>query len=229
MTTPNNVALNYVNEQVFPQATYSPWRSDEAFLSVFESIEGTTMVDIYRCYELWTLVDQVAKLDPGSIVEVGVWRGGTSAMLAAKSKQLGLREKIYSCDTFSGVVKAGPKDNTYVDGIHSDVVRQEVDRLFSNLGLDNIEILQGIFPDETGKLIENQKFRLCHIDVDVYQSAADIVSWIWEKMVPGGIIVYDDYGFGACAGITLHVAEQMGLKDRLVLHNLNGHALVIKR
>jgi O-methyltransferase len=47
-------------------------------------------------------------------------------------------------------------------------------------------------------------------------------------MVPWGIIVYDDYGFSGCEGITRYVNEQIGKRDRLVLHNLNGHAVVVK-
>ena len=47
-------------------------------------------------------------------------------------------------------------------------------------------------------------------------------------MVVGGIIVYNDYGFLGCDGITKFVEEQMSCADRLVMHNLNGHAVVIK-
>ncbi|MEO2017429.1 MAG: TylF/MycF/NovP-related O-methyltransferase, partial [Fuerstiella sp.] len=67
-----------------------------------------------------------------------------------------------------------------------------------------------------------------HIDVDVYQSAKEVSEWVWDRLVPGGIIVYDDYGFQACDGILKFVEEQRHLKDRIVLHNLNGHAVVIK-
>jgi O-methyltransferase len=31
-----------------------------------------------------------------------------------------------------------------------------------------------------------------------------------------------------CPGITRLVNEQMGMSDRLVFHNLNGHAIVMK-
>lgn len=96
------------------------------------------------------------------------------------------------------------------------------------MGLNNVEILEGIFPDQTGRRLEGLQFRFCHIDVDVYQSAKDIVDWIWDKMVPGGIVVYDDYGFDTCDGITQFVEEQMTYTDRLVIHNLNGHAIVFK-
>jgi O-methyltransferase len=47
-------------------------------------------------------------------------------------------------------------------------------------------------------------------------------------MVHGGIIVYDDYGFKGCDGITKYVEEQIPREDRLVIHNLNGHAIILK-
>ena len=50
-----------------------------------------------------------------------------------------------------------------------------------------------------------------------------------ERLVPGGMIVYDDYGWDTTPGIARYVNSQLQLKDRIVLHNLNGHAIVIKR
>jgi O-methyltransferase len=47
-------------------------------------------------------------------------------------------------------------------------------------------------------------------------------------MVSGGIVVYDDYGFQRCDGITKYVEEQIYDKDRIVIHNLNGHAVILK-
>jgi O-methyltransferase len=47
-------------------------------------------------------------------------------------------------------------------------------------------------------------------------------------MPVGGVVVYDDYGFLRCDGITRHVDEQRGRPDRRVIHNLNGHAVVVK-
>ena len=70
-----------------------------------------------------------------------------------------------------------------------------------SLGLKNYRILEGIFPDQTAHQIPaDERFRLCHIDVDVYDSAKDVVNWIWDRMVPGGLIIYDDYGFECVRG-----------------------------
>lgn len=219
-----------VYELVIPGATYSPWNLDEAFKTAYLQVKDATLVDRYRCFELWRLVEQSAKLEAGVLIEIGVWRGGTAALIAMQARDLGLCDTVYACDTFSGIVKAGAEDPHYVGGEHADTSRRSVEQFFyKTLKLDNIQILTGVFPEETGGLVENLKFRFCHVDVDVYQSAKDVTEWIWERLVPGGMIVYDDYGWDTTPGITRYVDAQLPLKDRIVLHNLNGHAIVIKR
>ena len=215
-------------EPIWPSATYAPRNSAPEFLSTYKLIQRHTLVDIYRCWELWTLVGQTQKRD-GGILEVGVWRGGTGALMAKKALLTGNSNPVYLCDTFEGVVKAGWHDTNYKGGEHSDTSQNVVDNLLRTLDITNVRILKGVFPDETAHLIEpGARFRLCHIDVDVYQSAKDAMAWIWDRMVPGGLVVYDDYGFKACEGITKYVNEQVTESDRLVLYNLNGHAIVIK-
>jgi O-methyltransferase len=218
------------HEEVHPWATYAPWKTDAAFIATYNAIREHTLVDRYRCWELWTLVAQSAKLARGAFLEVGVWRGGTGALIARKAALSGLQEPVYLCDTFTGVVKAGPKDTRYKGGEHSDTSRRIVEGLTrETLELDNVQILQGIFPDQTADQIPgNLRFRMCHIDVDVYESARDVLGWVWPRLEQGGIVVYDDYGFLGCEGVARLVDEQLAERDRFVLHNLNGHAVVIK-
>lgn len=215
--------------QVIPCANYKPWNQDKEFNVIYSQIQKNTLVDKLRCYELWTLVAQSCKLSDGDILEVGVWRGGTGALIAKQLSMNSYENKVFLCDTFQGVVKATEYDTFYKGGEHNDTDMQYVKELLNSLELKNVEILTGIFPDDTGRYLENKSFRFCHIDVDVYLSAKHIIDWIWEKLLPGGIIVYDDYGFESCPGITKHVEEQILLEDRIILHNLNGHAIIIKR
>lgn len=208
-----------------PKATYSPWLQDQEFMAIYEISKNNTLVDIYRCYELWSLIKQTNKLK-GDVIEVGVYKGGTAGLLAsAVSKDA----TVFLCDTFSGVVKAGAKDNRYIGGEHSDTSIEIISELFNKLNLSNFSILKGIFPDENSSLIEDRKFRFCHIDVDVYQSAKDIFDWVWQRMDRGGTIVFDDYGFAACEGVTDLVNNELALREDLImLYNLNGHAVLIK-
>jgi O-methyltransferase len=46
---------------------------------VYGSIKNNTLVDIFRCYELWELTEKIHNLDKSvNFIEVGVWRGGTA-------------------------------------------------------------------------------------------------------------------------------------------------------
>jgi O-methyltransferase len=208
-------------------ATYSPWLLDEGFLACHRLIKDYTLVDLYRCYELWHLLGQVQGLD-GDILEVGAWRGGTGGLLGRRSQDLGLDATVYLCDTFEGVVKTGSSDKSYDGGEHADTSVPVVEELIQKLEISNIEILTGIFPEDTAHSIADRKFRFCHIDVDVYQSGKDVLDWVWERLPVGGIVVFDDFGFASTTGITKLVHEKEKNAGLVCVQNINGHAVFVK-
>ena len=216
-------------EVIAPYANYAPWLKDVEFQSIYEKIKGNTLVDFYRCFELWQLVEEVQSLDKSAgILEVGVWKGGTAGVIGKKLALLNSSAPFYLADTFTGIVKASEKDKFYTGGEHADTTIETVEALMKG-GYNNYSILTGIFPNDTAmKIGSNEKFGLCHIDVDVYQSAKDIVEWIWDRLIIGGVIVFDDYGFHTTTGVTTLVNDLKNMSDRLVIYNLNGHALIIK-
>jgi O-methyltransferase len=214
------------HEMAYPISSYAPWQADEEFERVYRAARKNTMVDVWRCYELWSLIGELQHI-PGAILEVGVRRGGSGAIMATRAAALGISDPVILCDTWEGVVKAGEVDTYYSNGRH-EASRETVEALVADLGLSNVELLQGVFPEETGDAIAERSLRLCHIDVDVYQSAKDVFDWAWARLSPGGVAVFDDYGFPACPGVTKFVDEQRRHDDRLVLHNLNGHGIIVK-
>ena len=213
---------------LLPKATYSPWMDDEAFRKAYAAVEKSTLVDVYRCYELWQLVAESAKAGAGDLIEIGVWRGGSGALIAQRSLIDGQGGTVYLCDTFAGVPKAGASDSVYRGGEHADTDRGRVEGLIARLSLGNVRVLEGVFPNDTGETCQDRRFRFCHIDVDVYQSAKDVLEWVWPRLIIGGIVVFDDYGFHDCGGVTKLFNEQYGRRDRVLLHNLNGHGIAIK-
>ena len=216
---------NIKHQRVLPFATYCPWLDDINFLEIYSKAQSHTLVDIYRCYELWELAKQSLEID-GNILEVGVWRGGTGSILASAVKDSS--KKVFLADTFSGVVKAGPNDTNYKGGEHSDTSYDLVDNYLSTLNLSNYKLLKGIFPEETSSKCEG-KIALLHCDVDVYSSAKDIVNWTLTRLSSGGILVFDDYGFSGCEGVTNFCNELRVNKNFTFIHNLNGHAIYIKK
>lgn len=213
---------------VVPLATYSPWRNDKNFLQAYTAARNHTLVDQYRAYELWQLVGQVRQLQ-GDVLEVGVWRGGTAVVLGKAMQHFGAEGKLFLADTFAGVVKAGQRDTAYKGGEHADTSVEAVTALLTGQGIANSELLKGIFPDETASPLESIHVKLCHIDVDVYQSARDVFEWVWPRLAAGGVVVFDDYGFMRCEGVTRLVNELADRPDLICIHNLNGHAVLAKR
>lgn len=218
-------AYAYKQSIILPKSTFSPWLNDADFLKLYDAIKANTLVDIYRCYELWQIAVRLKNID-AAIIEVGVWRGGTAALLAKANNNF---SPVYLCDTFEGVAKAGEKDNQYKGGEHADTSIDIVEQLLNEQCIKDYHILTGIFPDEHSEKIALNKFKICHIDVDVYESAKDIFNWVWDKMIVGGVVIFDDYGFAACAGIT-QLVDELAHKtpNAFFVHNINGHGLLIK-
>lgn len=216
------------HQNIVSFATYSPWVDDREFQEAYGLFKEYTLVDIYRCYELWHYITKNKTLS-GDIVEIGVWKGGTGSILA-KANQRYPNSKTYLIDTFAGVVKASDKDTFYKGGEHSDTSFEFVRNLVNTNNLKNVQLLVGIFPDEilpSHPYMKDIQVKLCHIDVDTYLSAKHCFFQIWPNVVKGGSVIFDDYGFWGCEGVTKFINE-LELADASIVHNLNGHALVIK-
>jgi O-methyltransferase len=84
----------------------------------------------------------------------------------------------------------------------------------------------GIFPDETIESLPN-KIRLCHVDVDTYGSAKACLETVWPRLSVGGMIIFDDYGFWGCEGVT-DLLNLESPNNSILIHNINGHGILIK-
>lgn len=231
-------SVEFPQAQIIPQATYSPWLDDKNFQKIYQVAKNNSLVDEFRMYELWQLAQQAVR-SGGSFLEVGVWRGGSSAIIQAAIEQAASETaatgndipKFYIADTFKGVVKAGSKEDTlYKGGEHSDTSLDMVEDLFEKLHLTKPDIMVGIFPDDHPDL-DIQKIGFVHSDVDAYQSTKDIIEWCMPRLVKGAVLIFDDYGFRGCEGVTSYVNELLTIyPDKFVkIHNLNGHAILISK
>ena len=92
---------------------------------------------------------------------------------------------------------------------------------------DNIEIYQGFFPETAGPITDKQ-FSLVHIDVDIYKSVVDCCDFFYQRMITGGIMIFDDYGFSTCPGAKNAVDEFFKDKPETPLFLKTGQCLVHK-
>lgn len=220
------------NHDAYPQyclvshASYSPWRHDAAFLEAYAIVRDRTLVDIYRCHEIWAQIGQLSTV-PGALLEVGVWRGGTTALISLALEHFGISRQLYAADTFQGVVKAGRFDTRYQGGEHADCSEADVRRFLAELG-NRIEVLTGIYPEDfKSHPSSSTELAFTHIDVDTYESAREVFESVWSRTAVGGTVIFDDYGFWGCEGVTKMVNE-LRIENARMIYNLNGHAVLIK-
>jgi O-methyltransferase len=86
--------------------------NDKTFLKIYERCKEYTMTPRERVYALYKAVEYIVKAKiPGDFVECGVWRGGSTMVIALTL--LELKEdsrKIYLYDTFKGMTMPTEKD-----------------------------------------------------------------------------------------------------------------------
>jgi O-methyltransferase len=53
---------------------------------------------------------------------------------------------------------------------------------------------------QTFQGLEHNQFSFVHINCDFYQPTIDCCEFFYPRLVSGGVIVFDDYGFPSCRG-----------------------------
>lgn len=73
----------------------------------------------------------------------------------------------------------------------------QLKRVLKHKNFYNIELVPGdISVTFTKFLVDNpqQRFSLIHLDLDTYEPTALVLEDIWDRLVPKGVIIFDDYG-----------------------------------
>lgn len=173
-------------------STYSPWFEDW-FQKIYSKIKDYTVVKEDRCYTIYKFCHHCLHLY-GDFAECGIYKGGTAFLIANTLKNKSIQDKqLHLFDTFAGMPAIAAKDS-------SGHKRGD----FKNVSLNTVKDYLQMFPfvvfhpgfiPETFEPVEDRKFAFVHIDVDLYQTTKDCCCFFYDRMVSGGIMVFDDYGF----------------------------------
>jgi O-methyltransferase len=177
----------------------------EPFLSAYKAAKKTGswsgpsgQADIHwRAHVLCWVARQAERL-AGDFVECGVARGGTAVLLL---EYLGApafqTREFYLYDTFCGLDPAmsSSVELAQTAGYYPDCY-EDVLRRFE--GWPRVHIIRGSLPQSLHDRAPKRVAYL-HIDLNAAEPERLTLEFFWDRLVPGAMIVFDDYGWVACA------------------------------
>jgi hypothetical protein len=184
------------------------WADDAQFLAVAEPLLETrrTLLGYDRLYVLWQAVNNVARLSH-AFAEVGSFRGGSAFFLASAFKAVtGDDAEIHIVDTFEGhpLHKISGLDSGQQPGKFATTSYEEVQDYLASF--PRLTVHKGEATDLMANWPDRQ-YSLVHLDVDLHDPTLWCLQYFGDRVVPGGIIVLDDFGAASCPGVAIAVEE----------------------
>lgn len=165
----------------------------------------------------------------GDIIECGVYRGSSLFRMCRALHDTGARKNVIACDTFQGFPEetVTSRDSTLfrtASKLRSKfrVANDVPDRIarFAQVFDMPISACCGPFNETLPKLLLNEdlRFSFVHLDVDLYESYKFCLDLLYDRVSPGGLVVFDDYESrrwpGAKRAIDEFFAERVAKPER---------------
>jgi O-methyltransferase len=208
---------------------YSPFLEDQEFQKRYATVAHTWPGSDNR-WRLWILTRSAihcASLD-GSFAEFGVYRGGCTFMVLSECRPRPNRS-FFLFDTFAGIPSSrltAYEESEGFGGRLADVSMSEVrDRL--SPWSDQVRFVAGdVF--ETLSKTETGPLAFAHLDMNASAPTKVALEYVWSRLVPGGMIVFDDYGWAQYADQKELIDEFFAEKADGLIALPTGQALTVK-
>jgi O-methyltransferase len=185
------------------------------FLELHELCREQTMTSLERMYALWSATNYIVENDmPGDFVECGVWRGGSVMLMAATLLRRGDRTRdLWLFDTFDGMTAPSAEDLQAMTGRGAADILREHERTPDDpfWGIASRDAVEGnlrstSYPFERFHVVEGDvtatlpasapdRIALLRLDTDWYASTRHELEQLYPRLVRGGVLIIDDYGY----------------------------------
>jgi len=191
-------ALTKIARKLFGIAHLEVYREGGAVPIDFHNYRYMSYENITRFLYFKNLYDRIAHLE-GDVVECGIAGGKTFSYLASLAKYEGMGRKLWGFDSFSGLPAPTKDDGESVGwrGKFSVEIGPVIGYLQA-AGINDeflktqVRFVPGFFEESLDKY-QGPGIALLHADVDLYESYMHIFEKLYDKIVPGGIIAFDEY------------------------------------
>jgi hypothetical protein len=208
-------------------------------IETIEAVEHATMTSAERLAALVQAVEWIHRRRVGgAVVECGVWRGGSMMAVALTLLRLGERSReLYLYDTFAGMTEPQEIDRSY-DGSTAEQAMHAHDpsaatmQEWCNAGLQEVQrnIRSTAYPEDRVRYVVGPveetipgtlpgAIALLRLDTDFYASTRQELEHLYPLVVPGGVVIIDDYG--AWQGARRAVDEFLAGRPEIYLHRID--------
>ena len=174
---------------------------------IYQLVRPLTMVSLARLQANAAAVDYIARAQiEGDIVEMGVARGGSAASLALASIAAGSPRTTHLYDTFAGLPAADVAKDGQRAMEDTGLFAHGVEEVRGNLESAPLSIPPALLRYHAGDVLATPPADLpCAIavlrmDTDWYASYVWMLREVVPRVVPGGVVIADDYGHWPGAG-----------------------------
>ncbi|BFU44195.1 hypothetical protein KRMM14A1004_24320 [Krasilnikovia sp. MM14-A1004] len=203
-----------------------PHDFDEATKDIIRAVKPRTMTSPEKLNALVNSVRYVVRHRiPGDIVECGVWRGGSMMAIARTLIEAGDTDRhLHLYDTFEGMSEPTEHDRRF-DGRPAAEMLSAASRsagIWAYASLEDVQegMRESAYPADRihyykGKVEDTvpgkmpDRISILRLDTDWYESTRHELQYLWPRLVPGGVLLLDDYGWweGARRAVDEWLAE----------------------
>ena len=234
----------YISKKVNPIPV--DLQSEKEFLTFYEQCKPYTQTTIERLYSLYQsclyIIDNNIE---GDLVECGVWRGGSSMMIALIFISRGITDrKIYMYDTYEGMSEPSKEDIAITGEYAANILQREdkqnedsiwcyasFEEVMENMKMtkypmQNIKMIKGKVED-TLPVNHPSQIALLRLDTDWYESTKIELEILFPLLSNQGPLIIDDFGHweGAKKAVMEYFSKQE-FKPMLQRIDFTGRVLI---
>lgn len=192
---------------------YPPREDEQAFhYQMLEKLAADSQMNANKMREFYGYMMRCryyGHLPDGDIVECGVWRGASAAILGRVFANTG--RQVHLFDSFAGMPAPTEQDKmngdksvpgrvagdggSFGQGSLSDTSIDHVHRVMKIAGVTGYHIHKGFIRTAVDLLPAPNKIAILHVDLDFYDPYKVVLEALYNSVVPGGVIIFDDYGY----------------------------------
>lgn len=212
--------------------------------ATIRSVKPRTMTAPEKLFGLILATRYVADRGiPGTIVECGVWRGGSMQAVARTLLQRGDAERhLHLFDTFEGMPPPTERDRRPDGRPASELLatRPRTRKIWAVADLDDVRagMAETGYPADRVHfhpgLVEDtipgqapDEIAILRLDTDWYESTRHELEHLYDRVPSGGVVIFDDYGFWQ--GARQAIDEFLDRRDeRLLLMPIASGRIAVK-